>query len=176
MVRSLIFFVLLLVPLSTDANRKTAGLEVHICASPLKAVVLNDTLSFTVNIENTSKSDLAVFREVEWGSGGGLSLVVTDVATGTVVARPFMDHAMLAPTVMRDPKRYVVLKPSTALVVKRTDKVANLVTRPGRYRVIVLFRPPNTKTLSPRLGPSVRVVDDSSGVKQSNVIEINVMK
>ena len=108
--------------------------------APLKLTVslskqqlrLGEPFMLAVQLKNTSRQNISLFRYLRWGYAGGLTIHVLD-HRGRPVEAVEHDDDMVVPSELDQSQSYLILRPQQFLRIDRTDSCQNLFRRPGLY-------------------------------------------
>jgi hypothetical protein len=118
------------------------GLNINLrMETPQPVFGLKDSVVLDFEIINSGSKPVGMFAKLGMGYQGGVILHVLD-KTGAEVEPPTLAHDSLDLEGIREAKNYFDLQPHQFLGTRQIFAVSELVTKPGRYRLLAEYHSP----------------------------------
>ncbi len=102
---------------------------------------MNDPVTISVSLVNTSDVPLVFYGRLLWGHSGGLVLTIKDQQGEVRHSWKFVDEKIV-PKTLREGKNFVTLRPSHFFGARRTETLSDLVPGPGEYTLEIEYCSP----------------------------------
>jgi hypothetical protein len=102
---------------------------------------MGDSVVLTTTVKNVSDDALFVYGKLRWGPSSSLFLLVTDDSGKSVPMGYFEDALPPTPSAI-DKTLFIKLNPEHFFGVSRSDKLSQLVPKPGVYYFQVVYHGP----------------------------------
>lgn len=102
---------------------------------------LKDSVVLDFEIINSGSQTVGVFAKLGMGYQGGVILHVLN-DTGTEIEPPTLEHDFLDTDAMQDARNYFELPPHQFFGTRQEFAVAELVSKPGLYKLLAEYRCP----------------------------------
>jgi len=134
----------LLVPAGGKSTAQGGGARVPIdvlLSSDRASARLGDSIVLTTKVKNVSDDSVFLYGKLRWGPSSSLFLLITD-DNGKSVPMGYFEDALPPTPSTSDKTLFIKLEPQHFFGVSRTDKVSDLVPKPGAYTFQVVYRGP----------------------------------
>jgi len=127
-----------IIDVAQTQNRVSAiPLEVSL-SSDRTSGTLGDSIVLTTAVKNVGSDPIFVYGALDWGPSSSFFLFVTD-ENGKSVPMSYFDDALPPMPSKKDKALFIKLNPGVFLGTNRTDKLSELVPRPGTYYFQVVY-------------------------------------
>lgn len=121
----------------SDSGNTGTPLSVSL-TSDRNSVKMSESLLLTISIKNVSNHPIFVYGKLNWGLSSSLFLFVED-DKGKDVPMNYLEDALPPMPSPKDKAVFIKLNPELFFGTTRTDKLSDLVPKPGTYYLHVLY-------------------------------------
>jgi len=105
---------------------------------------MSDSITLTIMVKNVSKEPLFLYGKLDWGASSSLFLFVED-DKGENVSMGFLEDALPLMPSRKERALFIKLNPGHFFGTSRTDKLSDLVPKPGTYYFQIYYHGPVSK-------------------------------
>lgn len=131
---------------SVRGGNGNAHIEVSL-SSDLTRTKMDERITLTSAMKNVGGTPIYLYGRLRWGPSSSLYLLVTD-DNGKSVPMSYLEDALPPTPSASDKVLFIKLEPDHFFGISRTDKVAELVPKPGVYYFQVVYHGPVPRRFS----------------------------
>ena len=125
---------------SPHSSKEQLPLDISLTSSSTSPS-LDSSIVLTTRIKNVSDQSLFVYGTLRWGPSSSLFLLITD-DNGKSVPMGYFEDALPPTPSASDKTLFIKLNPNHFFGVSRSDKLSQLVPKPGVYYFQVVYHGP----------------------------------